>query len=93
MNFNRIEGSIDVARAMQARDWKGFGTGFQLQNGVITLGSGGGGVAVATVSLSDHPSTGIIKIANCITAREDRGISALRQQGSALTVLCRRQKK
>lgn len=41
MNFNRIEGSIDVARAMQARDWKGFGTGFQLQNGVITLGSGG----------------------------------------------------
>lgn len=91
MNFNRIEGSIDVARAMQARDWKGFGTGFQLQNGVITLGSGA--VAVATVSLSDHPSTGIIKIANCITAREDRGISALRQQGSALIVLCKRQKK
>lgn len=43
MNFNRIDGSIDVARAMQARDWKGFGTGFQLQNGVITLGSGGSG--------------------------------------------------
>jgi hypothetical protein len=92
MNFSRINGSIDVARAMQARDWKGFGTGFQLQNGVITLGSGGA-VAVATVSLSDHPSTGIIKIANCITAREDRGISALRQQGSALIVLCRKQKK
>lgn len=91
MNFNRIDSSIDVARAMQARDWKGFGTGFQLQNGVITLG--GGAVAVATVSLSDHPSTGIIKIANCITAREDRGISALRQQGSALIVLCKRQKK
>lgn len=91
MNFNRIDGSIDVARAMQARDCKGFGTGFQLQNGVITLG--GGAVAVATVSLSDHPSTGIIKIANCITAREDRGISALRQQGSALIVLCKRQKK
>lgn len=91
MNFNRIDGDIDIARAMQARDWKGFGTGFQLQNGVITLGSGA--VAVATVSLSDHPSTGIIKIANCITAREDRGISALRQQGSALIVLCRRQKR
>lgn len=91
MNFSRIDGSIDIARAMQARDWKGFGTGFQLQNGVITLG--GGAVAVATVSLSDHPSTGIIKIANCITAREDRGISALRQQGSVLIVLCRRQKR
>lgn len=91
MNFSRIDGSIDIARAMQARDWKGFGTGFQLQNGVIR--SAVGAVAVATVSLSDHPSTGIIKIANCITAREDRGISALRQQGSALIVLCKRQKK
>lgn len=35
MNFNRIDGSIDVARAMQARDCKGFGTGFQLQNGIM----------------------------------------------------------
>ena len=90
MNNKRIEGDIDVARAMQARDWKGFGTGFQLQNGVMARW---GGVPVATVSLSDHPSTGVIEIANCITAREDRGISALRKQGSALIVLCRRQKK
>lgn len=36
MNYNRIEKiDNDVAKTLCARDYKGFGTGFDVQNGVI----------------------------------------------------------
>ena len=35
MNLKRIENKVAVARTLTARDYKGFGSGYQLQNGVI----------------------------------------------------------
>lgn len=37
MNYNKVEKvNNDVAKTM-ARDYKGFGTGFDMQNGVIEI--------------------------------------------------------
>ena len=35
MNYKRIEGKIDIAKTIMSRDYKGFNTGFDTQNGVI----------------------------------------------------------
>ena len=36
MNYNRIEKiDNDIAKTLMARDYKGFNTGFDVQNGVI----------------------------------------------------------
>lgn len=36
LNYNRIEKvNNDIAKTLCARDYKGFGTGFDTQNGVI----------------------------------------------------------
>ena len=36
LNYNRIEKTnVDIARAICSRDYKGFGTGFEVQNGVV----------------------------------------------------------
>gem|GEM_PF-5731085 len=38
-NYRRIDKvNIDVAKTLCARDYKGFGTGFDTQNGVIEYG-------------------------------------------------------
>ena len=38
MNFNKVEKvDNDVAKTLMARDYKGFGTGFDVQNGVIEI--------------------------------------------------------
>lgn len=36
MNLKTIEKQTDKAKTLTARDWKGFGAGHQLQNGVIS---------------------------------------------------------
>ena len=35
MNYKRIECQTDVAKTLMARDYKGFNTGFDTQNGII----------------------------------------------------------
>ena len=35
MNMNKIEKVSDTAKTLCARDYKGFGTGFDTMNGVI----------------------------------------------------------
>lgn len=35
MNGNRVDKQSDIAKTLMARDYKGFGTGFDTQNGVI----------------------------------------------------------
>ena len=35
MNYRRIDKEIDVAKCLMARDWKGFSTSKDTQNGVI----------------------------------------------------------
>ena len=35
LNYNRIDKKTDVAKTLCARDYKGFGTGFDTMNGVI----------------------------------------------------------
>ena len=35
LNYNRIDKETDVAKTLCARDYKGFGTGFDTMNGVI----------------------------------------------------------
>ena len=35
MNYKRIDKTVDVAKTLCARDYKGFGTGFDTMNGVI----------------------------------------------------------
>ena len=35
MNYRRIDKFSDIAKTLCARDWKGFGTGFDTMNGVI----------------------------------------------------------
>lgn len=35
MNGKRIESQTNIAKTLMARDYKGFGTGFDTQNGVI----------------------------------------------------------
>lgn len=35
LNLKRIEKKTDIACCLQARDSQGFGSGFQMQNGVI----------------------------------------------------------
>ena len=37
LNYRRVEKFIQVAKALEERDWKGFGTGYQYQNGVIEI--------------------------------------------------------
>lgn len=36
VNYRRIKAGIDIALALLARDWRGFGSGTELSNGVIT---------------------------------------------------------
>ena len=49
LNMKRLDKQSDVACTLNARDWKGFGTGFNVMNGVvewkkiITVGNIGGG--------------------------------------------------
>ena len=35
MNYRRIDKFSDIAKTLCARDWKGFGTGFDTMNGVV----------------------------------------------------------
>mgnify|MGYP006988878401 CR=1 FL=1 len=35
MNYKRIEEKTDIAKTLMARDYKGFNTGFDTQNGII----------------------------------------------------------
>ena len=35
MNYNRVDEITDIAKTLCARDYKGFGTGFDTMNGVI----------------------------------------------------------
>ena len=35
MNYTRIDGYIDIAKTIMSRDYKGFNTGFDTQNGII----------------------------------------------------------
>lgn len=35
MNGNRVDKQSDIAKTLMARDYKGFGTGFDTQNGII----------------------------------------------------------
>ena len=35
LNYNRIDKKTNVAKTLCARDYKGFGTGFDTMNGVI----------------------------------------------------------
>ena len=35
MNYKRIEGKTDIAKTLMSRDYKGFNTGFDTQNGII----------------------------------------------------------
>ena len=35
MNYERVDGRTDVAKTLLARDYKGFGTGFDTQNGIV----------------------------------------------------------
>ena len=35
MNYRRIEKLTDIAKTLMARDYKGFNTGFDTQNGII----------------------------------------------------------
>ena len=38
MNYNKVEKvDNDVAKTLMARDYKGFGSGFDVQNGVIEI--------------------------------------------------------
>ena len=43
MNYNRIERFSDMAKTLCARDFKGFGTGFDTMNGVIEIENYGKG--------------------------------------------------
>ena len=35
LNMKRLDKQSDVACTLNARDWKGFGTGFNVMNGVV----------------------------------------------------------
>lgn len=37
MNYKRIDKKTDIAKTLCARDYKGFGTGFDTMNGVIEV--------------------------------------------------------
>ena len=41
MNYNRIDKFSDTAKTLCARDYKGFGTGFDTMNGVLEVKSYG----------------------------------------------------
>ena len=37
LNYNRIDKKTEIAKTLCARDYKGFGTGFDTMNGVVEL--------------------------------------------------------
>lgn len=37
VNYRRISSEIDIATALLARDWRGFGSSTEMSNGVITI--------------------------------------------------------
>lgn len=72
-NYNGFERYSDVARCIQSRDYKGFGSGFQTQNAVINK------TPVDLTINGPNKKT----VSNCITTK-DRSISSLKQEGNGV---------
>ena len=72
-NGEDVSKFADVAKTISARDYKGFSSSFQEMNAVIEK---------IPCDLSVNEPRGGVIVANCITARQDRGISNQRQVGN-----------
>lgn len=73
-NYNHFEKCSDVARCIQARDYKGFGGSVQTQNAVVEK------VPIDLSLKNPNKKT----VSNCITSREDRGISSQQSVGNGV---------
>lgn len=74
-NGEDVSKLADVAKTISARDYKGFSASFQEMNAVIEK---------IPCDLSVNKPRGDVTVANCITARQDRGISNQRQVGNGV---------